>query len=83
MRSTFKDWLASRTMRLNAFMQALFMSLMAAVATWGQDMWEAFGLTTNQAMIAVALVGIVSGAANMALRVDTHRPLAGRSRGKT
>lgn len=79
MKTTWRDWLASRTIKFNAFMAAAWAALLPVFLTMTAADWQAIGFSERTALLAVMAVQIAGNAWNAYLRADTHRPLAGRS----
>lgn len=81
MKASWRDWLASRTVKINATLAVAFAALIAWVATLSDADLLTLGLTEKQAIIAMAAIKVASAVANLWLRADTTGPLAGRAGG--
>ena len=78
-KTTWADWFASRTIRFNLYVTALFAVLVPVLAGFSEADYAALGLSPKWVMIAVAVVKVLDGMHNINLRLQTARPVAGRA----
>lgn len=78
-KTTWADWWASRTIRFNLYMTALFAALVPVLAGFSEADYATLGLSPKWVMIAMAVVKVIDGVQNINLRLNTARPIAGRS----
>ncbi len=76
---SWRDWWASRTIRFNAYMGALWAALTTAFMSISEAQLEALGLTEHQIILAMGVIGILQNWRNNYLRKVTTLPLDGRS----
>lgn len=78
-KTTWADWFASRTIRFNLYMTALFAALLPVLAGLSESDFATLGLSPKWVMIGMAVVKVLSGMQNINLRLQTGRPIAGRA----
>lgn len=79
MKTTWSDWIASRTMKFNAMMMAATSAAIAYAATLTEADLQAFGLSAKNIVLILGAIRIVGDGFNMWLRTDTKQSLVGRS----
>lgn len=79
MRATWKDWFASRMQRLNMIVTAVLTAAVAYVSLLSASDLANIGLSEKQIVIGLLLIKIGVAVANLYLRADTSKPLAGRA----
>lgn len=78
-KSTWADWFASRTIRFNLYMTALFAALLPVLASFSEEDFATLGLSPKWVLVGMAVVKVLSGLQNIHLRLQTGRPIAGRA----
>lgn len=78
-KASIRDWLASRTVRLNAVFLAVWSAVLPIVIMWDESDWQEFGLSKSSAMLIVVLVNAIGNISNIYMRGITKKPIAGRS----
>jgi hypothetical protein len=76
---SWADWWASRTIRFNTAMAALFTASLPILIMVDEAQLVALGLSPKIIMIAMALIKIADNFANNKFRAITTKPLAGRA----
>ncbi len=79
MKTSWKDWWASSTIRFNAYMTGLMTTLMPVVLLLDEAKLASLGLSEKAVTVSVLAIAALSGLWNKRLRARTDTPLAGRS----
>lgn len=75
MNITWRDWWASRTIKFNLIMGAVWTAVLPSLVLLDEAQWEQIGLTKQWALIAVILVQGIERYVNNELRKRTTVPL--------
>lgn len=75
MNITWRDWWASRTIKFNLIMGAVWTAVLPSLVLLDETQWEEIGLTKQWALIAVIAVQGIERYVNNELRKRTTVPL--------
>lgn len=76
---SWKDWWASRTIRFNTYMAALWAALVPVLLALDESDLQALGLSQRGVVIVLAVLGALQNWQNNRLRKATTKPLEGRA----
>ena len=79
LKSTWRDWWASRTMRWNMYMGVVSTVALPIAAGLSEEDWATIGLSTKWVLIVTLAVKALSNIKNIHLRTETTESIVGRS----